>query len=60
MFNPLVTDLSQLSDQEIYKKLEELWYKAQTMRNHPLVHSQFNNLIQVYTDEINRRKNKTE
>jgi hypothetical protein len=55
MFNPLVTDLSKLSDKELTDKIEDLWRRAAAMRYHPM-HQQLQSMIAVYTVEFEKRK----
>ena len=58
MFNPLVPDLTKLTDKELTDKLEELWRRATSMRNYYAVHSQLQSLIGSYTAELDKRRQK--
>jgi len=58
MFNPLVPDLSNLTDQELSDKIEELWRKAASMRQYYAVHNQLQALIGSYTTELEKRRQK--
>jgi hypothetical protein len=55
MFNPLVQDLSQLSEKDLVDKIEDLLKRISVMRFHP-VNPQLQVLIHQYTAELNRRK----
>jgi hypothetical protein len=59
MFNPLTPDLTNLSNKELADKIEELWRRAASMRQHYAVHTQLQALIGSYTAELNRRQNTT-
>ena len=59
MFNPLVPDLTQFTDQELVDKIEELWRRAAGMRSYYAVHQQLQTLIYQYTAELDRRRNTT-
>ena len=59
MFNPLTPDLTNLSDEELADKIEELWRRAGSMRQYYAVHQQLQALIYSYTAELNRRQNTT-
>lgn len=59
MFNPLVPDLTNLSDTELADKIEELWRRAASMRGYYAVHNQLQALIHQYTAELDRRRNTT-
>jgi predicted metal-dependent hydrolase len=56
MFNPLVPDLSNLTDKELVDKLEDLWKRAASMRNYYAVHQQIQSLIGSYTVELEKRR----
>jgi hypothetical protein len=59
MFNPLVPDLTNLSEVELADKIEELWRRAASMRSYYAVHNQLQALIHQYTAELDRRRNTT-
>ena len=59
MFNPLVPDLTNLTDKELTEKIEELWRKAASMRYYTAIHDQLRTLLAQYTAELDRRKNTT-
>jgi hypothetical protein len=58
MFNPLVPDLTNLTDKELTEKIEELWRKAASMRQYYAVHNQLQSLIGSYTAELEKRRQK--
>ena len=55
MFHPNVPDLPNLSDSDIAKKIEELYNRGASMRQHP-AQNQIIMLIQHYTAELDKRK----
>jgi hypothetical protein len=59
MFNPLVPNLSDLSDKELTDKIEELWRRAASMRQYYAVHNQLLSLIGSYTKELEKRRQKS-
>ena len=59
MFNPLISDLSNLSREELTDRIVELQKRATYMSYHrpfDSIHLQLQNLIQVYSAELARRK----
>lgn len=57
MFNPLVPDLSNLTDEELLGKIEELYRRGATLRA-PALQWQLKQLINQYTIELDRRRSK--
>jgi hypothetical protein len=58
MFNPLVPDLSNLTEKELTDKIEELWRRAGSMCQYYAVHNQLHALIGSYTAELEKRRQK--
>ena len=58
MFNPLVPNLTDLTDKELNDKIEELWRRASAMRQYYAVHNQIQSLIGSYTVELEKRRQK--
>lgn len=61
MFNPLISDLSNLSSEELSEKILTLHERAIYMSYHrPFdpMHLQIQNVLRVYSDELSRRNSK--